>query len=146
MIMIELDAFDAFIDSLDAMNVYVSPRDIGLALRRLYNDGWQITRIPPIEPVSEPSPAAAPVDETWPPVGLATRLWATGMRPHPDHWIEISFSNELLHAVDDNASLIGADNLSDAQAYWRDRGDSAPDAEFVVNGVTFRYYSDLIPF
>lgn len=143
---IELDAFEAFLDATGDADRELSAREVGLILRHLYDAGWRITRVPEPEQPHAAEPIARP-HHAWPPAGLATKLWAIDMDPDRDQCMQIESIFELMRVTERGASLIAADSSTDARVYWKNRNpNDRGDAEFTVNGVTYQYHSDLIPF
>jgi hypothetical protein len=166
---IELDAFEAFLDAMDNAERDISAREIGLIVRHLYDAGWRITRVPeqvtvgdtvlnemdsrkfvdalinPPQPNEALRDAAEAFKSTaWPPADLTTKLWATNIPPYRDAWMEIQSVSELLRLTERGASLVEAATLSDAQSFWKD--GYQPDAEFTLNGITYQYLTNQIPF
>ena len=148
MITIELDAFEAFLDAMANADRDISAREIGLIVRHLYDAGWRITRATePEQPAAVPTIEATPNSTAWPPAGLTTKLWAIDMYPDHDQCVQIESIFELMRVTERGASLIAADSSTDARVYWKNRHpDRHGDAEFTINGETYRYQSDLIPF
>ena len=144
--MIELDAFEAFMDAMMELDREASGRELGRVLSQLYRNGWRITRQQPalIEPpVHEPPPAAiAPAsDASWPPPGI-TKLWAFFKS---GDLYQIKDFDSLCLSMRIDISIIEAATEEEAKANSNSLSILTRKS-FVYRDETFIYMTDEIPF
>lgn len=142
-----VDALCAVVWALDSEMSSLSLRQVLNILEHLDNNGWEVARKPIVRAftVNDPVPAPPPAEPTqWPPAGIS-RLWATDMEPDRAAFMEVESIWELRNYAVRGATFIDALNQIDARSTWNDR-PHAVRKTFHVNGSTFEYLTDEIPF
>lgn len=147
MSMVSLEALCVIVEAMDNAGTVMTLRDLVGILEHLDTAGWEIARKPTARAVTvnDPIPAPPPAEPTqWPPAGIS-RLWATDMEPDRAAFMEVESIWELRSSAERGATFIDAINMDDARFTWKDRSRVVTKS-FHVNGSTFEYLTDEIPF
>lgn len=142
---VELESLDVLVNALEEARVDCSAQQLVTVLNYFAKYGHHIVPVGRSANHDDGPKSIEPAPLSWPPLGLTTKLWATDFEPDHDKWAEITSYGVLHHYAQRGASFIAAANSTDARIYWNNQRREA-DQEFTINGMTFKYHSDMTPF
>lgn len=148
--MIEFEMVEAFALAHENEEIRMSARDMISVLRNLDYSGWQLTRKP--EPIVDPVPAQPPEPveamvikpeprPEWLPIKIMG-LWgmtATG------HIMALTLKSDIEVWKRDGLVIVEADSLVDAKRVFNILPSTTVEY-FELDGKTYEYRSDMIPF